>query len=181
MSTIDERSYYKNNPYFTGHIYGNFTPFYATIAVCTVIGVLVLLLNIICTCCSKYKHYWTDRHTGNRWLVSIWSATPHKQPPLDYTELEVVAKGRPVTTVSIFCQFPLLTRLLNTTQNHSKCSTRILKLQCQSINLPNLTLTHNLRGSIVRTPEERKDNSVRNTLSCRRGKVTFSRRTWASF
>ncbi|KAL5291441.1 hypothetical protein ACFFRR_010690 [Megaselia abdita] len=98
MSTIDEREYYKNNPYFTGHIYGNFSPFYATIAVCTVIGVFVLLLNIICTCCSKYKHYWTDRHTGNRWLVSIWSATPHKQPPLDYTELEVVSKNRPITT-----------------------------------------------------------------------------------
>lgn len=27
-------------------------------------------------------------HTGNRWIVSIWSTTPHKQPPLDYTELE---------------------------------------------------------------------------------------------
>lgn len=26
--------------------------------------------------------------TGNRWIVSIWSATPHKQPPLDFTELE---------------------------------------------------------------------------------------------
>lgn len=26
--------------------------------------------------------------TGNRWLVSIWSATPHKQPPLDLTELK---------------------------------------------------------------------------------------------
>lgn len=25
---------------------------------------------------------------GNRWIVSIWSATPHKQPPLDLTELE---------------------------------------------------------------------------------------------
>lgn len=25
---------------------------------------------------------------GNRWIVSIWSATPHKQPPLDFTELE---------------------------------------------------------------------------------------------
>lgn len=25
---------------------------------------------------------------GNRWLVSLWTATPHKQPPLDYTELQ---------------------------------------------------------------------------------------------
>lgn len=27
---------------------------------------------------------------GNRWLVSIWTATPHAQPPLDVTELEEI-------------------------------------------------------------------------------------------
>lgn len=88
MSTIDERQAYLNNPYFTGHIYGNFSPFYVTIAICTVILVSIILLNVILACCTKHKHYWRDRHTGNRWLVSIWSATPHKQPPLDFTELK---------------------------------------------------------------------------------------------
>ena len=34
---------------------------------------------------------------GNRWIVSIWSATPHKQPPLDFTELE--ANYQPVQYV----------------------------------------------------------------------------------
>ncbi|XP_061391165.1 uncharacterized protein LOC133326553 isoform X2 [Musca vetustissima] len=88
MSTIDEREAYKNNPYFTGHIYGNFSPFYVTIAVCTVLLSAIILINVILGCCSKHRKYWQDRHTGNRWLVSIWSATPHKQPPLDLTELK---------------------------------------------------------------------------------------------
>ncbi|KAJ8976352.1 hypothetical protein NQ317_005570, partial [Molorchus minor] len=28
--------------------------------------------------------------SSNRWIVSLWTATPHQQPPLDYTELENV-------------------------------------------------------------------------------------------
>ena len=27
---------------------------------------------------------------GNRWIVSLWTTTPHKQPPLDLTELKDV-------------------------------------------------------------------------------------------
>jgi len=89
MSTIEEeRKAYENNPYFTGHIYGNFSPFYVTIAICTVVLGTIIILNIILGCCSKHRKYWQDRHTGNRWLVSIWSATPHNQPPLDFTELK---------------------------------------------------------------------------------------------
>ncbi|XP_011210889.2 PREDICTED: uncharacterized protein LOC108969423 [Bactrocera latifrons] len=88
MSTIEERTAYEKNPYFTGHIYGNFSPFYVTIAVCTVVLGSIIILNIILGCCSKHRKYWQDRHTGNRWLVSIWSATPHLQPPLDFTELK---------------------------------------------------------------------------------------------
>ncbi|KAH8300803.1 uncharacterized protein wrm1 [Drosophila kikkawai] len=89
MSTIEEeRKAYEKNPYFTGHIYGNFSPFYVTIAICTVVLGSIIILNIILGCCSKHRKYWQDRHTGNRWLVSIWSATPHKQPPLDFTELK---------------------------------------------------------------------------------------------
>ncbi|EDV50495.1 uncharacterized protein LOC6544486 isoform X1 [Drosophila erecta] len=89
MSTIEEeRKAYEKNPYFTGHIYGNFSPFYVTIAICTVVLGSIIILNIILGCCSKHRKYWQDRHTGNRWLVSIWSATPHNQPPLDFTELK---------------------------------------------------------------------------------------------
>ncbi|GBP89565.1 hypothetical protein EVAR_58225_1 [Eumeta japonica] len=64
----------------------NFQPFYIAVAICSVVLGSILILNIIC-CCSRYSDYWLDRHTGNRWLISIWSATPHKQPPLDLTEL----------------------------------------------------------------------------------------------
>ncbi|XP_036338336.1 uncharacterized protein LOC118748126 [Rhagoletis pomonella] len=88
MSTIEERTAYEKNPYFTGHIYGNFSPFYVTIAICTVVVGSIIFVNIIFGCCSKHRKYWKDRHTGNRWLVSIWSATPHLQPPLDFTELK---------------------------------------------------------------------------------------------
>uniref|UniRef100_U5ELL6 Putative conserved plasma membrane protein n=1 Tax=Corethrella appendiculata TaxID=1370023 RepID=U5ELL6_9DIPT len=95
MSTIEERTAYLDNPFFKGHIFGNFSPFYATIAVCTALGVFLIALNVICGCCSKYRNYWQDRHTGNRWLVSIWSATPHKQPPLDFTELKDVKSFYP--------------------------------------------------------------------------------------
>ncbi|KAG6443146.1 uncharacterized protein LOC115455756 isoform X2 [Manduca sexta] len=90
---------YEINPYFTGNgtykpinpilsKLGDFTPFYIAIAICSVIFGFLLILNIVC-CCSRYSDYWLDRHTGNRWLVSIWSATPHKQPPLDFTELNI--------------------------------------------------------------------------------------------
>uniref|UniRef100_A0A0K8TMM8 Putative conserved plasma membrane protein n=1 Tax=Tabanus bromius TaxID=304241 RepID=A0A0K8TMM8_TABBR len=89
MSTVvDDRNLYLQNPFFKKHVYGDYTPFYTTVIICTVVGVFLILFNVICCCCSKYKDYWQDRHTGNRWLVSIWSSTPHKQPPLDLKELK---------------------------------------------------------------------------------------------
>ncbi|KAG5679212.1 hypothetical protein PVAND_008797 [Polypedilum vanderplanki] len=88
MSTIEERSEYLQNPFFTKHVYGDFTSFYITITVCTVFGIFLFALNLICGCCSRHKSYWNDRYTGNRWIVSLWTATAHKQPPLDLTELE---------------------------------------------------------------------------------------------
>lgn len=75
-------------PVLVQSIYGDFTPFYVVITICTVIGFTLFLLNIIFCCCSRYKDYWQDSDTGNRWIVSIWTKTPTKQPPLDYTELE---------------------------------------------------------------------------------------------
>ncbi|XP_074100852.1 wurmchen 1 transmembrane protein [Cotesia typhae] len=87
MSVLDDRELYKNNTYFTEHIYGDFTPFYAIIAVVSLIGGTIFILNIICCWCSPYKSYWNDRHTGNRWISSFWVVTPHKNPPLDLSEL----------------------------------------------------------------------------------------------
>ncbi|CAH2104043.1 unnamed protein product [Euphydryas editha] len=91
-------SAYESHAYFTGNgtykpinpilsKVGDFTPFYIVIAISAVILGALIILNVVC-CCSRYSDYWLDRHTGNRWIVSIWSATPHKQPPLDFTELE---------------------------------------------------------------------------------------------
>ncbi|RVE47854.1 hypothetical protein evm_007485 [Chilo suppressalis] len=92
MSDNESYTYFAGNDTYkpfnplVSHI-GDFSPFYIAIAICTVILGLLLILNVVC-CCSKYSDYWLDRHTGNRWIVSIWSTTPHKQPPLDFTELE---------------------------------------------------------------------------------------------
>lgn len=97
MSTIEERTEYLNNPFFKKHLYGDFTSFYITITICTVFGVFLFALNLICGCCSKNKGYWNDRFTGNRWLVSFWTATAHKQPPLDLTELQDIEIEYPNT------------------------------------------------------------------------------------
>lgn len=68
--------------------FGDYSAFYTAITICTVLGAFLFLLNIVFGCCSRYKEYWQDGNTGNRWLVPIWTKTPHKQPPLDLTELE---------------------------------------------------------------------------------------------
>ncbi|XP_050315556.1 uncharacterized protein LOC126750094 [Anthonomus grandis grandis] len=71
---------------------GDFTPFYIAITFCAIIGISLFILNIVLGCCSSYSEYWKDRHTGNRWIVSLWTATPHKQPPLDHTtELQEIS------------------------------------------------------------------------------------------
>lgn len=88
MSTIEERQEYLDNPFLQKPLYGDFTSFYITIAVCTLFGVFLFALNLIFGCCSEHKGYWNDRFTGNRWIVSFWTATVHKQPPLDLSELQ---------------------------------------------------------------------------------------------
>ncbi|KAF4526176.1 hypothetical protein B566_EDAN015233 [Ephemera danica] len=83
------------NEYFTEREYGDFTPFYVTIIICGVIALAIILLNIIFCCSSQYKDYWLNSNTGNRYLIPIWSRTPHNQPPLDYSELEGKAPPQP--------------------------------------------------------------------------------------
>jgi len=114
MSVLDinERYAYLESPYYKGPEYSDFTPFYVTIAVCTVLGISIFALNIILGCCSKYSDYWNDRHTGNRWLISLWTATPHNQPALDYSELDpsvvpqVVVESPKDVTVYSDVEFP---------------------------------------------------------------------------
>ncbi|XP_012285165.1 uncharacterized protein LOC105702279 [Orussus abietinus] len=88
MSILDERKEYLNNPFFEKHEYGDFTPFYITITICSVIGGFLFILNVAFCWCSRHREYWQDRHTGNRWIQSMWTVTPHKNPPLDLSELE---------------------------------------------------------------------------------------------
>ncbi|CAH1179338.1 unnamed protein product [Phaedon cochleariae] len=94
-SVLDEREAYLNSPYFKKHEYGDFTPFYIAVTICTILGVFIFLINIVLGCCSTHSRYWNDRHTGNRWIASLWTATPHKQPALDYTELQDISTQTP--------------------------------------------------------------------------------------
>ncbi|XP_017780282.1 PREDICTED: uncharacterized protein LOC108565370 [Nicrophorus vespilloides] len=89
MSVLDisERRAYLNSPYFKKHEYSDFTPFYITVSICTIVFVTAVIINLVLGCCSKHSAYWNDRYTGNRYILSLWTATPHKQPPLDCTEL----------------------------------------------------------------------------------------------
>lgn len=88
MSVLDNPIDYSNHTLFQKREFGDFTAFYVTISICTILGGLLFLLNIVLCCCSKYKHYWKDTNTGNLWLVSIWTKPPNRQIPLDLTELE---------------------------------------------------------------------------------------------
>lgn len=96
-SIFKNKDAYLQNTYFQHHRRepGDFTPFYITVTICTLLFAFIIILNIVLGCCSRYSTYWSDRHTGNRWLVSLWTATPHKQPSLDYTELKYVHIQRP--------------------------------------------------------------------------------------
>lgn len=91
----DERTAFMKNPLYLSHAEkGDFTPFYATIAICTIFAFALIILNVFYCWCSSHKYYWRDPNTGNRWIQSIWTLTPYKQPPLDLTELEEVATER---------------------------------------------------------------------------------------
>lgn len=69
MTTLEDRRAYLNNPFFTKPVFGDYTAFYVTIAICTVLCVFLFALNIIIGCCTKYKYYWQDRHTGKYLLI----------------------------------------------------------------------------------------------------------------
>lgn len=61
---LDDRDDYLKNPFFSGFEPGDYTPFYTAIAICTVLGVGIILLNVFFCCCSKHKDYWQDSNTG---------------------------------------------------------------------------------------------------------------------
>ncbi|XP_008553814.1 uncharacterized protein LOC103575710 [Microplitis demolitor] len=102
MSVLDDRELYKNNEYFTQHEYGDFTPFYVIISIVSLVGGFIFILNIIFCWCSPYQHYWKDRHTGNRWISSLWTVTPHKYPPLDLSELNSRIKTQVIDEKSYY-------------------------------------------------------------------------------
>lgn len=60
MSSAEQHPYFTfENPEY------NFEKFHIVIAICTVIGAILFILNIALGCCSRYSEYWNDIHTGN--------------------------------------------------------------------------------------------------------------------
>jgi hypothetical protein len=53
-----------HDPRLHEKIFGDFTAFYVTITICTVVGAFLFLLNIALCCCSRFKEYWQDSNTG---------------------------------------------------------------------------------------------------------------------
>ncbi|CAK9803019.1 hypothetical protein ANTPLA_LOCUS3416 [Anthophora plagiata] len=88
MSILDDREDYLKNPYLGKPEYGDFTPFYITVTICSVIFTFLCILNIGFCWCSRHRSYWRNPHTGNRWIQPLWTVLPHKTPPLDLSELE---------------------------------------------------------------------------------------------
>lgn len=92
MSILDEREEYLKNPYFKEHEYGDFTPFYVTVAFCAVLGGFLFILNIVFCWCSRHREYWQNRHSGE-------SDIPPIQPE---TWLHSsLLRARPTDTVSL--------------------------------------------------------------------------------
>lgn len=65
-SIFENKDAFLQNTYFQNHKreYGDFTAFYITVTICTLLFVFIIVLNIVLGCCSNYSHYWQDRHTG---------------------------------------------------------------------------------------------------------------------
>lgn len=65
MSILDEREAYQKNPFFEGHIFSDYTPFYVALTICSAFGAFLVVINLAFCWCSRYSYYWRDRHTGN--------------------------------------------------------------------------------------------------------------------
>lgn len=169
MTTIEERSEYLNNPFFTKHLYGDWSPFYRTIAVCSIFCAVIFILNLVLGCCSKHRQYWQDRHTGNRWIASLWTATPHNNPPLDLTELEEVGSFYPKSVSFSVSRISKATKYLTITCSHS--NDRLIS-SIQSQKLP-IIVHRRKKPDTVGVHTNKHISIKRNTYSSRSARVTF--------
>lgn len=81
MSILDEREEYLKNPFFKEHEYGDFTPFYVTIAFCAVLGGFLFILNIVFCWCSRHREYWQNRHSGESDIPPVQPKTRYVASP----------------------------------------------------------------------------------------------------
>lgn len=108
MSVIlsDPGNEYMKNPLYKDREFGDFTAFYVTVSICTIFALILFVINIFFCWCSEHRHYWIDSNTGNRWILPIWVKTPHKQPPLDLSELEEGYRGLQTTYTTTEVEIP---------------------------------------------------------------------------
>lgn len=70
-TTTTPDSSFTHDPRLREKIFGDFTAFYVTITICTILGAFLFLLNIALCCCSRYKKYWQDSNTGKYSIAYI--------------------------------------------------------------------------------------------------------------
>ncbi|XP_050421910.1 uncharacterized protein LOC126834198 [Adelges cooleyi] len=94
---LDDPNEFTKNPFYKFHEPSDYKAFYVTLALCTVLAVVIVVLNVFFCCFSKHRHYWRNSETGNRYILPIWIKTPAKQAPLDLKELETnFSRPKPV-------------------------------------------------------------------------------------
>lgn len=65
MATIEESVKTLNNTASVEeHSNGDWTPFHLTVIACSAFIGLLILLNILFCCLTRYKGYWRNRNTG---------------------------------------------------------------------------------------------------------------------
>lgn len=64
---LDDKTEFMKNPLYDQHEPSDYRPFYATLSVCTVLAIVLLVLNLFFCCFSKHRHYWRSSETGNQY------------------------------------------------------------------------------------------------------------------
>jgi hypothetical protein len=88
------------NPRLQEKIYGDFTSFYVTITICTVLGAFLFLLNIALCCCSRYKKYWQDSNTG-KYIIHFCFTKTSRNNAIVLTQMSVPCKLLTVDNVIV--------------------------------------------------------------------------------
>lgn len=81
-SAVEGREYDYHPDYNQEVLHSDYTGFYTGILLLLVFAVGLLVLNLVCACCSPWSKYWREIHTGNRLILPVFIAPPKDQKPI---------------------------------------------------------------------------------------------------